>query len=188
MNLLESIMKAQGGGTITQLANQFGLSEDQASSALENLVPALAGGLQRNISQGGLTDLLGALQNGRHLEYLDNPSMLGSEDVRDEGNGILGHVLGSKDVSRRVAAHASGRTGINESILKKMLPVVAALAMGALSKQAQADPQTAGPGRGATASGEGGGILGMLTPLLDRNRDGSLTDDILGSVSQFFKN
>jgi hypothetical protein len=186
MNLLESILKAQGGGTISQLANQFGLNENQASSAVESLLPALAGGLHRNISQGGLTDLLGALQNGRHQEYIDNPSALGSEYARDEGNGILGHILGSKDVSRRVAAQASQRTGINESILKKMLPAVAALAMGAMSKQAQPELQGAQETR-AGASSTGSGILAMLTPLLDRNRDGSLADDILGSVSQFFK-
>jgi len=191
MNLLESILKAHGGGTITQLASQFGLNEDQARSAVQNLVPALAGGLHRNISQGGFDDLLGALKSGQHQQYLDNPSTLVSEDARDEGNGILGHILGSKDVSRQVASQASARTGISDSILKRMLPAVAALAMGALSKQAtQSDSQT-GLGRlagvAAGASGEGGGLLGMLTPFLDRNRDGSATDDILGSVSQMFK-
>jgi hypothetical protein len=42
----------------------------------------------------------------------------------------LGHILGSKDVSRQVAAQASTRTGISELVLKQMLPAVATLAMG----------------------------------------------------------
>lgn len=184
MDLLESILNAQGGGTIQQLANQFGLNEREAGSAVQSLVPALAGGLSRNISQGGLTDLLGALTRGQHQQYLEDPSRLNSDLAREEGNGILGHILGSKDVSRQVAAQASTQTGISESILKRMLPVVASLAMASLSKQAtQGGTQT----MGQVDPAAGSGIVGMLTPFLDRDRDGSVADDILGSVSSFFK-
>jgi hypothetical protein len=165
MNLLDVLMNANGGAAVDQLSGQFGLSREQTTSAVENLLPALAGGIQRNISQGGLTDLVGALNSGRHQQYLDNPAALSSQEAQSDGNGILGHVLGSKDVSRQVAAQAAGRTGISESVLKQMLPAVASLAMGALSRQ----------------QGTGGaGILGMLTPLLDRNKDGSVLDDVLG--------
>ena len=188
MNLLESILNAKEGGAVSQLANQFGLNEDQAASAIQNLLPALAGGLQRNINQGGLDSLIGALTNGQHQRYLDDPSMLGSEEARDDGNGILGHILGSKDVSRQVAAQASTRTGISESVLKQMLPVVASLAMGALSRHSTASTASSGGlSAAASASAGGSGILGMLAPLLDRNRDGSVVDDILGSASRFFQ-
>ena len=186
MNLLELILNEKGGGAVSQLASQFGLNEDQAASAVQNLMPALAGGLQRNISQGGLDDLLGALTKGQHERYIDDPSTLGSEAAREDGNGILGHLLGSKDVSRQVAAQASTRTGISESVLKQMLPAVASLAMGALSRQT-ASPSTAVSGLADATPGRGAGILGMLTPLLDRDRDGSAVDDVLGTVSRLFQ-
>jgi hypothetical protein len=190
MNLLDSILTTNGGGAVSQLAKQFGLREDQTASAIQNLVPALAGGLHRNISQGGLADVLGALTKGQHQRYLDDPSSLVSEEVRDDGNKILGHVLGSKDVSRQVAAQASQRTGISESILKQMLPAVASLTMAALSKGASSSGRSAG-GVGdiasAASSGAGSSILGMVTSLLDRNADGSVKDDILGMASGFFK-
>jgi hypothetical protein len=185
MILLDLVLNAKGGDAVRQLANQFGVSEDQAASALQNLMPALAGGLQRNINQGGLEKLLGAPANGQHHRYLEDPSTLSSEATIQDGNGILGHILGSKDVSRQVAAQASTRTGISESILKQMLPVVASLAMGSLSRHAATVPPSA---TGVPAESAGGsGILGMLTPLLDRNRDGSGVDDILGSASRFFQ-
>ena len=187
MDLLNSILNAKGGAAVSQLAAQFGLGEDQAASAIQNLVPALAGGLQRNISQGGLENLLGALTKGQHQRYLDDPSTLNSEGAREDGNGILAHILGSKDVSRQVAATASARTGISDSILKQMLPTVAALAMGALSKQTAPQPAGVSELGSAAAHPAAGRILGMLTPLLDRDGDGSVADDILGSVSQFFK-
>ena len=187
MNLLESVLNAKGGGAISQLASQFGLQEDQAASAVQSLIPALAGGVQRNISQGGLEGLLGALTNGNHQRYLDDPSALGSTTARDDGNGILGHILGSKDVSRRVAAQASSRTGISESILKQMLPAVASLAMGAMSRQAAAPPASGLSGLAAGSADRGSGLLGMLTPLLDRDRDGSVMDDLLGSALKSFQ-
>jgi hypothetical protein len=182
MDLIESILKAQGGTAVNRLAAQFGLPEDQAAAAVQNILPALAGGFQRNISHGGLDNLLRALAKGGHQRYLDDPSTLGLESTRDDGNGILAHILGSKDVSRQVAARASAKTGVSESILKKMLPLVAAMAMGAMSRQTGGGRAPAGAPAAA-----GSGILGMLSPLLDKNRDGSVADDILGSVSGFFR-
>jgi hypothetical protein len=186
MNLLESVLNANGGAAISQLASQFGLKEDQAASAVGSLLPALAGGVQRNISQGGLGGLLSALTSGGHQRYVDDPSALSSPAARDDGNGILGHILGSKDVSRQVAAQASTRTGISESILKQMLPAVAALAMGAMSRQATAAPASSA-GLNASAPDAGSGLLGMLTPLLDRDRGGSVMNDLLGSAFKMFQ-
>jgi hypothetical protein len=176
MNLLETLLQAQGGGAVRQVADRFGLDESQASSAISALLPALAGGLQNNVSQqGGLESLLGALGGGQHQRYLDDPSTLASEETVAEGNGILGHILGSKDVSRQVASHAAEQTGLGPTLMKQMLPVVATMVMGALSKQST---QAAAPQEG---------IMGMLSPLLDRNRDGSVADDVLGMVGKLFR-
>jgi len=93
-------------------------------------------------------------------------------------------------VSRQVAAQASQRTGISDSILKQMLPAVASLAMGALSKGTTPSGPSAG-GIGDIASsaqpGRGSNIMDMVSSLLDRNADGSVKDDILGLASGFFK-
>src|SRR5512137_1284181 len=124
MNLLETILNSQNGGAVRQLAQNFGLDQDQAASAISNLVPALSSGLMRNISSGdGLTGLLGALGGGQHQKYMDDPATLGQPETISDGNGILGHILGSKDVSRQVARAASQQSGVGEDILKKMLPV-----------------------------------------------------------------
>jgi hypothetical protein len=32
----------------------------------------------------------------------------------------------------------------------------------------------------------GGGLLGMLAPLVDQNRDGSMLDDVLGQAGKLF--
>ena len=101
MNMLDAIIGAQNGAAVSQIGGQVGLEKDQTTSALAALVPALAAGLQRNAeSAGGLESLLGALAGGRHAQYLDDPASIGRPDSIADGNGILGHVFGSKDVSR----------------------------------------------------------------------------------------
>ena len=92
------------------------------------------------------------------------------------------HLLGSKDVSRQVAHQANTQTGVGAVILKRILPVVATMVMGVLSKQ-----QPAMGLQGARGGNESRGVMGMLSSFLDANRDGSFTDDILGFVNKFLQ-
>lgn len=181
MNLLDALMSAQGGESVRRLGQNFGLQEDQTVSALRQLLPALSGGLKRNVAgEGGLESLLGALGAGSHERYLDDPDALGRAETVQDGNGILGHLLGSKDVSRQVARKASEQTGIGEGVLKQMLPLVATMVMGSLSKQ------TASMGVRGTQK-PSNDILGMLTPLLDADQDGSVADDVMGMLGGFLR-
>lgn len=176
MNLLEVLMQSNGGQNVNALAEQFGLSGDQAQGVLGQLLPALTRGMQNNLSQpGGLDSLLGALSDGHHAQYIDDPSTIGMPATVEEGNGILGHLLGSKDVSRALAQHVSGNTGVSDSIIKQMLPVIASMAMGALAKNQMS--------KGAAASPQPAeGLMGML----DFDRDGSAVDDVIGLMGKFF--
>jgi hypothetical protein len=181
MDMLQTILNAQGGGTARQLGQQFGLDDSQVSAALSALVPALSAGFQKNMSnQQGLDGLLSALAGGQHQRYLEDGSMLSQPDATAEGNGILGHVFGSSEVSRQVATRAAAQTGIGENVLKSMLPLVAAMMMGTMSKQV-AQPSASQAGVGAS----GASLLGMLTPMLDSNRDGSIVDDVVGMIGRF---
>lgn len=171
--LLETILKSQNGGAVKQLAQNFGLSNDDTMRALSQLVPALSRGVKTNISsQNGLESLMNALSRGKHEQYLEQPDYIARPETVQDGNSILGHILGSKDVSRQVAHQASANTGIGYDILKKMLPVVASMAMGGLFKQSKSNDLLGG----AEAAGAGG-ILGSM---LDRDNDGSVVDDLFG--------
>ena len=101
MNILDSIMSAGNGGAVQQLGAQVGLDEAQTASALSALVPALSAGLRQNVqSQDGMSGLLAALAGGTHQRYIDDPAVLGNAQTVEDGNGILGHVLGSKEAVR----------------------------------------------------------------------------------------
>lgn len=176
MSLLDEVLGAGGGSAVNQLARQFGLNESQAQAAISALLPAVAQGFQKNAaSEDGLNGLLGALSGGAHQKYVDDPAALASPATVQDGNGILGHIFGSKDVSRAVAGQASQQTGIGGDVLKQMLPVVAAMAMGAMSR-----------GRSTSVSADGG-VLDMLSGMLDQNKDGSAVDDIMRMASKFLQ-
>jgi hypothetical protein len=180
MNILDSIVGARDGGAVQQLASQFGLRPEQATAAIGALMPALAAGLKRNMTtnEAGLDS---ALASGHHETYIDQPQVLGAPETTADGNAILGHIFGSKDVSRKVAAGAAERTGIDPAVLKQMLPLLAALAMGAMAKQKKSAPV------GGAGAAQSGGLAGMLEPLLDRDRDGSIVDDLGGLLGGFLK-
>jgi hypothetical protein len=142
------------------LAQQFGLSPDQANAAVGALLPAVLGGIQKTEDAGGL----GSLTN--IVSGMGAPE----QDVAS-GNSILGQIFGSKDVSRQVASHASAQTGISDTILKAMLPVVAGLVAQQVAKKmgggvmgglAGALAGSMLGGSAAQAAPTGGGGLGDL--------------------------
>ena len=216
MNILDMIMQAQGGKAAQNTGSQFGLNAKQSQGAIAALLPAISSALKQNTQQPqGLQALLGALQGGKHEQYLEKADMYGQPETTQQGNAILGHLFGSKEVSRAVAGHASKQSGIGADILKKMLPMVATMAMGSLSKQTRQPSmaqQLAGLalGGGQQQSGGLGSLLGALTggnarrqrgyeqqrqqgmgflgKMLDADGDGSMMDDVLGmAMKQMMK-
>lgn len=182
--LLDMILKSQNGAGVERLVKSFSLSGADATKAIASLLPGLAGGVQKNItSPQGLEGLMKALSNGSHQQYLDQPDSLTRPETVQDGNNILGHLLGSKDESRQLASRAAASTGIDAGILRKMLPIVASMVMGGLSKQGNAMGAMNQLGSG-TAS-QTSGLGSMLGSFLDANNDGSVVDDVLGMARKF---
>jgi hypothetical protein len=195
MNLLESLLNENGGAVVREIARNLQLPEADTRSGIEQLTPAINRGLSRNAKQpGGLESLFGALQSGGHERYAKDPSLLGDSRTVADGNAILGHVLGSKDVSRNVAGRAAQQTGLDASILKKMLPMVAAAAMGQLGQQSaggggllgQLAGSVLGGGTQLGATQQNAGMAGALESFLDSDGDGAIVDDLLSMAQKFF--
>ncbi len=207
MNLLEALASAQGGQGLNNLASQFGLNPQQAQQAVGALIPQIVAGMKGNA--GGLDGLIGMLGGGAHAQAASNPSAaFGSQGV-SLGNEVLGQIFGSKEVSRSVASNVSQQTGIGADVLKKMLPVVTTMIMGALASKGlgglagganNAAPAGAGGGLGGLlggllGGGQGGaapqqqsGAAGMLSSILDANKDGNVADDLMRLAGSFLNN
>lgn len=178
MDLLDLLKSAGGNDSIGALGSAVGLGSSDTSRVIGALAPALMRGLQKNTaSDDGLAGLKRAFEKGDHQRYIDEPELMRSEDTRVDGNKILGHIFGSKDVSRNVAAHAAQESGVDAGLIKKALPLLAGLAMGAMNKK------TAGGRELGSSATEGG--LGPLGSLLGGG-NGIGLDDVLGLAKKFF--
>jgi hypothetical protein len=184
---------AQAGG-LQSMARELGVSESQAAQGAEALVPAILGGFRKQADAQpagleGLGGLLGKLGGGGLLDNVLSPQ---PTDV-SRGDNVLGEIFGSKDVSRAVASNAAAQTGLDSSLLKKMLPMLAMMVAGYMAKQHGGGAQAGGTGGGlggllggllrGQSSGSGGG-LGGLSGMLDQDGNGNPLDDILRQVGR----
>jgi hypothetical protein len=180
---------AQMGG-LQSMARELGVSEAQVASGASALAPAILGGFKKQTQAGGLDGLgglLGQLGGGGLLDQVLSPQ---PTDV-SQGNDVLGQIFGSKDVSRTVAQNAAAQSGLDPSLLRKMLPMLAMLVAGYMAKQQGGGASAESPSGGGLGGllggllgGQSGGAnasggLGGLGSMLDLNGDGNPLDDIL---------
>lgn len=184
---------AQMGG-LQSIARELGVSESQAASGVEALAPAILGGFKKQTqarSGGfeGLGGLLGQLGGGELLDDVLAPQPTNVS----RGKDVLGEIFGSKEVSRAVAQNAASWSGLDSTLLKKMLPMVAMLVAGYMAKQpntgAAVQPSPMGGGLGGLLGGllSGGkaasantdSAMPGLASMLDLNGDGNPLDDVL---------
>jgi hypothetical protein len=148
---------------LSQIGQQFGLSDEQTQAALESLAPVVAAGMRRSASSPqGLQDLMRQIVTGGHQDSLDRPEHVDHAFARPRGNAVLEQVFGNKDVSRGVAQQLSASTGIGAAILRKLLPIVASIVMGQIAKRMGAGP----------SAGSGGGFGDILKDILGGGRGG----------------
>lgn len=181
---------AQMGGLDT-VSRELGVNRQQAASGIEALLPAILGGFKKQAQSRpggmeGLGGLLGQLGGGSLLDDVLSPQPTHLE----KGNDVLGQIFGSKDVSRTVAQDAAARSGLDASVLKKMLPMLAMLVAGYIARQGSAGQSQEATGAGAlggmlggllggSGGGAAGGGLGGLASMLDVDGNGNPLDDIL---------
>jgi len=164
---ITDILNQTGG--LQSIARELGISESEAASGAAALAPAILGGFQNQAQNQpggaeGLGGLLGQLGGG---ELMDNVVQPQPTDVAP-GNQLLGHIFGSKDVSRTVAQNAATQSGLQPSILKKMLPMLTMLLAGYMARQAGQRAGAGGGGLGSILGGMlgGGGLGGALGGVL----------------------
>lgn len=135
--IAETLAGSAKAPAVAELAERFGTSPQATRQAVASVIGALSQRLERNtLSRGGLAELVKAIGDPHHTFYLDHPELLGSPYMETDGKAILEHILGSKDASRGVAARAARQSGLNAATVEDMLPSIAAMMMGQVSRAA----------------------------------------------------
>lgn len=183
--LVEGIIGQLGPGGLSQIAGALGADEKAVGGAVAAALPAILAGMANNSRQPqGAESLSNAL--GDHSPSIFDalgPLLAGGGD----GAKILGHVLGSRQDS--VGQNLSQQSGLDMGMIMKLLPILAPLVMGYLSKQKQDQGLDAG-GLGSLLGNERKQVeqkqpgLGGLAAILDADGDGSIVDDIIGKLTE----
>lgn len=181
-SLMQQIMQEQN---VSQISGMLGTDKQTAQQAIGAALPTLLAGLgkEANTPQGAqaLADALDRDHDGSILDdiggYVSN-----GPDV-DQGNKILGYLFGGQQST--VQNSLGNVTGLGGDNMGTLLAGLAPLVLGALGKEKKENGLDVGGlvqmlmGNNQSMNQQSGGGMDILSNLLDRDNDGSATDDIL---------
>lgn len=189
MSLLDDLSQTLGGDAVTKIAGQLGTDPKTAQSAVAMALPMLLGGLAHNTTKPEGAQALGqALQRDHDGSLLGNvSSFLGSggaasDSKATDGAGILGHVFGQRQSA--VADGIGKATGMDSDQTRRLLTMLAPIVLGYLGsrmRQQKLEPAQLGTElqqESTQIAQNSPGMAGILGSLFDRNKDGSVVDDI----------
>ncbi|MEO8247428.1 MAG: DUF937 domain-containing protein [Chloroflexota bacterium] len=172
-DLLEQLLQPS---SLDRISNQVGANPDQTRTAIQEGLPMLLAGLERNAADPqGAQSLQRALSEDRHADLLDDVQgyLTGARDGKAaNGSGILDHILGDR---QEPAAQALGqRAGLSGGSILQILATLAPLVMGMLGKK--------------SGSGSSGGGFPDLGQILGQERQTAQagTPDIGSILDQAF--
>jgi len=183
--LADTLFSSLDARSVQSIAQQIGLTPQDAGQAIQAALPILLGQMAQNASQPeGASALLGAVQ--RDHAGVDLGGLLGgllgslgdgSSATAGPANGmaILGHIFGGSG-----GARIPGVSGLDGNNSTKLLALLAPLVMAALGKLAQGGQLDAG-GLSGLLGGESRRISaappsalgGLLGSVLDGDGDGN---------------
>ncbi|MFT7599449.1 MAG: hypothetical protein ACI8TP_002382 [Acidimicrobiales bacterium] len=182
--LIDGLMEQLGSSGTSQLAGVLGADENAMGGLISAALPAILGGLAKNAEQAdGASSLASALDDHDDSIFGNLGSLLGGGGP---GDAILGHVLGQK--RPQVEQQVAGNAGVDLSMITKLLPLLAPLVMGYLSKQKKTNNLDEA-GLGAMLNNERKAVeakqpgLGGLASILDADGDGSVLDDVMNMAT-----
>lgn len=192
MNIEGLLGQVLGGGNVGAISQAIGADESTTSTAIQAALPMLIGGLARNAqSDDGASALAGALDRDHDGSVLDDIAgfVMGGGAQQSNGAGILGHIFGGNQPA--VEQGVSQASGLDLGTVAKLLPLLAPIVMGYLGRQKQEQGLDV-----ASLAGMLGGaqqqmqeqqspLMGMLSAVLDQNRDGSMVDDAIRLAGGF---
>ncbi|NVK08752.1 MAG: DUF937 domain-containing protein [Tenacibaculum sp.] len=187
--ILDLLNSDTGKAIISGVAGSTGQDTNKTSSVLTMALPVLMKAMQRNAATPQGAESLKSALNKHDGGILDNLGDLFNggvnSDVLQDGNKILGHVLGNKQqgVEKVIGQKAGMDSGAVADILKTAAPIL----MGLLGKQSRQENIN----NSSDLSGLLGGLLGgnsaqkeqsFLEQILDADGDGSIVDDVAGMI------
>lgn len=147
------VHSAQGGQIIENLSHRFGLASWQTEAAVVALIPALSAGLQKAAERpDSLGPVIGAASDPQHQAAFESAELAHSQASVEGGGAIVDHLFGSASAAGQIAQLASRESNVRADILQQLLPVLASIVAGGLSRTLEQQGQGSLLGRLAAPS------------------------------------
>lgn len=166
-DLLGGLMEQLGGGATEKIGSSLGIDPGIIQQAIPIVLPLILGGLKKQSTEFG-----GQERVDHILNKYGNPEVLNDIDGhvnqmadKDNFDTNLGGLLGNS--GSQITDVLTKNFNIDSSTAMKIIPVVAPLILGYLTKSRDTNPQ---------------GSQGFAS-FLDQNGDGSIVDDVIGFFS-----
>ena len=162
-NLYQILLGAQGGQALDNLAERFGLTKEQANSAVQALIPALSTAfMTKAMHPGGMQEIAGAMADDDHRAAFADPQAALTPQTQQKSDDIASSIFGNSAMIETVVQQAARYTGLSEDTLRGMLPVVISMVLGGVASAMHS--QGLGGWLGQLATGGLGGMFGGGAP------------------------
>ncbi|WGK64552.1 DUF937 domain-containing protein [Croceiramulus getboli] len=187
--LLELLNSDLGKQIISGVSKETNQPEDKTANVLSMAMPLLMGAMKKNVqSSEGASGLMNALNSKHDGSILNNLGGLFeggvNDSVKQDGAGILGHLLGGKQSA--VENTLSAQSGMDAGSISNILKVAAPILMGVVGSQLRQNKVNNASDMntllGSMLGGQPKQNQSLITSLLDADGDGSVLDDVAGMV------
>lgn len=156
MRIHDALKEAQDGRAHANLARAFHLPPEKVdvavATAVSELIALLGARMQTRSTLAALVDLIG---QGAYEQVLDTPVLLGATHTQVLGADAL-KVIAGRSGSERLAHQAAATAEVSDMISEYLLPVIAAMLVGALARMSR-------PALDAIAAGDPDGAADVLS-------------------------
>lgn len=168
----------------TDVSKSLGSEYSKTSTAIEMALPLLIGSLKKNAVSDGGKGVMQAVSKKHNGGIFDNLSGLIQNPDAGEGAEILGHLFGRNE--QNAEKLLASQAGVSEAQSANIMKILAPMVMGAVGKQAK---ESSGFNissllsmvtSGAQESDKKSSLSSsLLTKFLDKDKDGSIVDDLI---------
>jgi len=193
MDIMELIMsQLNDKDALAELGKKVGANPSQVKQVTQMGLPTLIKALSNNASTPkGAEALAGALDQHKDDDINDIIQYIKNVDTED-GRKILNHVLANKN--QNVQTRLAKQAGLQTSQVSGLMSQLAPLLLGALGQQKKKENLDATGISSLTSllsdsmgKKDDSGIMGMVSQLLDSDKDGDILDDVSGIIGSILK-
>lgn len=177
------------GSALEEMAKKVGAHPQEIQKAAGVGIPTLVAALNKNAQDEKEKASLSKALDAHSNDPVDNVSgFLKGVDLAD-GQKMLGHILG-KDKTK-AETNIAKSSGLSSTQVSSLLSMLAPVLLGALGQKKKEEniqednlARLTGSLGGLLSGSASGGLMDVAKKMLDKDKDGSALDDLLGG---FFK-